>query len=87
MGCYSDERAFSRYDVADYLRAPGDMAATIAAALRDIARTHGMARLAKETGLTREGLYKTLSKDGSPSFGSILKAIHALRLKLKPVAG
>ena len=45
-----------------------------------------MVRLAKETGLTREGLYKTLSKDGNPSFSSILKVIHALGLKLKPEA-
>lgn len=92
---------FSHYDVADYLNSEGDMAAYleacfeeagddaayIAAALGDIARAHGMVRLAKETGLTREGLYKTLSKDGNPGFGSILKVIHALGLKLKPVAG
>lgn len=92
---------FSHYDVADYLNSEEDMAAYleacfeeagddaayIATALGDIARAYGMVRLARETGLTREGLYKTLSKDGNPSFGSILKVIHALGLKLKPVAG
>ena len=91
---------FSRYDVADYLNSEEDMAAYleacfeeadndaafIAAALGDIARAYGMMRLARETGLTREGLYKTLSKDGNPSFSSILKVIHALGLKLKPEA-
>jgi probable addiction module antidote protein len=91
---------FSRYDVVDYLKSEEDMAAYlgacfeeagddaayIAAALGDIARAYGMVRLAKETGLTREGLYKTLSKDGNPSFSSILKVIHALGLKLKPEA-
>ena len=66
--------------------AAGDDATFIAAALGDIARAYGMVRLAKETGLTREGLYKTLSKDGNPSFSSILKVIHALGLKLKPEA-
>ncbi len=92
---------FSRYDVADYLNSEEDMAAYleacfeeagvdaayIAAALGGIARAYGMVKLAKQTGLTREGLYKTLSKDGNPSFSSILKVIHAMGFKLKPVAG
>ena len=92
---------FSRYDVADYLNSEEDMAAYleacfeeagddatfIAAALGDIARAYGMVKLAKQTGLTREGLYKTLSKDGNPSFSSILKILHAMGFKLIPVAG
>jgi probable addiction module antidote protein len=46
-----------------------------------------MVQLAKETGLTREGLYKALSKDGNPNFGTVLKVLHALGLKitLQPV--
>jgi probable addiction module antidote protein len=40
-----------------------------------------MVQLAKETGLTREGLYKALSKDGNPSLGTVLKA---LGLKFTP---
>ena len=48
--------------------APDDPA-FIAAALGDIARARGMLQLSKETGLTREGLYKALSKDGNPSLG------------------
>ena len=91
---------FSRYDVADYLKSDEDIAAFleacfdeagsdaafIAAALGEVARAYGMARLAKETGLSREGLYKTLSKDGNPSFSAVLKVINALGLKLKPEA-
>lgn len=91
---------FSRYDVADYLESEEDMAAYleacfdeagddaafIAAAIGDIARAYGMARLARETGLTREGLYKALSSDGNPSFAAILKVIKALGLKLTPRA-
>ncbi len=38
----------------------GDDAAYVAAALGHIARARGMAQLAKDTGLTREGLYKAL---------------------------
>jgi hypothetical protein len=39
---------------------------------------------AKETGLTREGLYKALSKDGNPSLGTVLKVLKALGLKFTP---
>lgn len=92
---------FSRGDAADYLRSEEDMAAClqacleeapddpafIAAAPGDVARARGMVQLAKETGLTREGLYKALSKDGNPNFGTALKVLHALGLKitLQPV--
>jgi len=87
---------FSRYDVADYLGSDedvaayleacmeeaGDDAAYIAAALGDIARARGMAQLAKDTGISREGLYKALSPDGNPSLATILKVVKALGLKL-----
>jgi probable addiction module antidote protein len=43
-----------------------------------------MVQLAKETGLTREGLYKALSKDGNPSLGTVLKVLKALGLKFTP---
>ena len=62
----------------------GDDAAIIAAALGDIARAKGMTQLAKETGLGRESLYKALSGEGNPSFGTILKVMHALGIKLHP---
>jgi probable addiction module antidote protein len=91
---------FKTYDVADYLKTDeemalyleacfeeaGDDAAFIAAALGDIARAKGMSDIAAATGLTREGLYRTLSKDGNPSFSAILKVMKALGLKLKPEA-
>ncbi len=91
---------FSRYDTADYLKSDkemiayleacmdeaGDDASFIANALGNIARARGMAQLAKETGLTREGLYKALSKNSNPSFGTVLKVMKALGLKLTPQA-
>ena len=49
-----------------------------------IARARGMVQLAKDTGLTREGLYKALSKDGNPSLGTVLKVLKALGLKFTP---
>jgi probable addiction module antidote protein len=94
------KKGFSKYDVVDYLKTDEDMtayleacfeeagddAAFIAAALGDVARAHGMAEIAAATGLTREGLYKTLSKDGNPSLSAVLKVMKALGLKLKPEA-
>jgi probable addiction module antidote protein len=96
------KETFSRWDAADYLKSDEDMAAylqacieeapedpaLLAAALGDIARARGMMQLAKDTGLTREGLYKALSKDGNPNLGTVLKVLHALGLKvtLQPVA-
>ena len=59
----------------------GDDAACIAAALGDIARARGMAQLAKDTGISREGLYKALSSDGNPSLATVLKVVRALGLK------
>lgn len=91
---------FKKYDVVDYLNTDeemalfleacfeeaGDDAAFIATALGHIARAKGMSDIAAATGLTREGLYKTLSKDGNPSFSAILKVMKALGLKLRPEA-
>jgi probable addiction module antidote protein len=64
----------------------GDDATFIAAALGDIARAKGMTEVAEAAGVTREGLYRTLSKDGNPSFATILKVMKALGLKLRPHA-
>ena len=64
----------------------GDDPALISVALGNVARAYGMVRLARETGLTREGLYKSLSADGNPSLGTVLKVVKALGLKLTPQA-
>jgi len=73
-------------DMALYLQAcldeAGDDAAFIAKALGNIARAKGMSRLARDTGLGRESLYKALSGEGNPSFATILKVTHALGIKL-----
>jgi probable addiction module antidote protein len=61
---------------------PGD-GSLIRAALGDIARARGMAQLARDTGISREGPYKALSPDGNPEFTTVVKVIHALGLKLR----
>ena len=60
----------------------GDDPVFIVKALGIVARAHSMSQLAKDTGLGRESLYKALSGEGNPSFGTILKVTHALGLKL-----
>ena len=47
-----------------------------------IARARNMSQLARETGLTREGLYKALSAEGNPSFATVAKITKALGFKL-----
>jgi probable addiction module antidote protein len=54
----------------------------IAAALGDIARAHGAARFARETGLSRETIYKALAPGGNPTLDTIAKAVKALDLRL-----
>jgi len=91
---------FVPYDVAEHLRTPEEMAAYLEAwleeapddvgglarALGDIARAKGMTQVAKETGLSRESLYRALSPDGNPSFATVLKVTKALRLRLHACA-
>lgn len=82
------------YDGAVYLEDEEDMAAlleaaledgdprVISAAIGDIARAQGMTKIAKETGLSRESLYRALSAEGNPELGTFIKVIHALGLQL-----
>jgi probable addiction module antidote protein len=86
----------SKYDVAEHLRTPEEMAAYleacmeeangdaafIAKALGDIARAKGMTQVARDAGLSRESLYKALSGERTPGFDTILKVVGALGLKL-----
>jgi probable addiction module antidote protein len=60
----------------------GDDPAFIAKALGDVARARGMSQTARDTGISREGLYKALSEDGNPSFATVLKVLSSLGLRL-----
>ena len=71
-------------DVAEYIRQvleDGDPA-ELGAALGAIARARGMAQLAKDTGLSRESLYKSLSGERAPSTDTLFKVLRALGFKL-----
>jgi probable addiction module antidote protein len=71
-------------DIAAYLDAAleEDDPALLAAALGDVARAKGMTEIARETGLGRESLYKALSPEGNPEFGTVQKVVRSLGLKL-----
>ena len=88
---------FTKWDAAEHLRTaedarlyvqacadedPGD-GSLIRAALNDVARTGNMSGLAREAGMTREGLYKALSADGNPSFATVLRITRALGMQVR----
>jgi probable addiction module antidote protein len=88
----------SPYDTAEFLHTPEDIADYLEAvfetydgdyrllikALGTVARARGMQRVANETGLQRQGLYKSLSEGGNPSFETVLKVMDAVGVELKP---
>lgn len=96
-------KGFSRWDSAEMLKTDEDIrlyldacfeedegdGALVRHALGVVARAKGMTQLARDTGLSRESLYRALSDTGNPEFSTVMKVCHALgyRLKAEPVAG
>ena len=88
----------SPFDAATYLDRPeaqaelredafrSGEASYIAAALGVIARARGMSEVAREAGITREALYRTLSADGDPKLSTLLGVVRALGLQLRAEA-
>ena len=86
--------ATTRFAASDYLDTEERQVAYIAAALesgdadfvRDalglVARARGMGEVAKNAGLNRESLYKTLGETGNPEFGTVMRIVGALGLTL-----
>ena len=84
----------TRFDVLDHLKTPEDRVAyleaafedgdpsLIAHALGDVARSIGMTAIAKEAGITREALYRSLSENGDPKLSTLLGVTKALGLHL-----
>jgi probable addiction module antidote protein len=91
------EAKFSRYDSADYLETEEDIAmfldavmeeggddpAYITRALGAVARARNISKLARDTGMSREGIYKALSEEGNPSFATVAKIAGALGLRIR----
>ncbi|AAF85548.1 putative addiction module antidote protein [Xylella fastidiosa] len=82
------------FDAAEYLSSEEEVAAyltavleendpaLLAAALGDIARSRGMSQIAKDSGITREGLYKALRPGSEPRFDTISRVCTALGIRL-----
>ena len=86
-----------KFDAAEYLETPEDIALflaaifedsdpkLIAAALGIVARAKGMTEIAQKSGVTREALYKALSETGDPKLSTLTRIIDALGLRLSLV--
>ncbi len=82
------------FDVAKYLDTPESQAELISDAFETgdaryithalgiVARARGMTQIAKESGVTREGLYKSLNSDGDPRLSTLLGVMKSLGLTI-----
>jgi probable addiction module antidote protein len=85
---------FDDWDPADEIETKKDVTAYLEAALEEndaefllktigyIARSKGMSQIARELNVTREGLYKSLSPEGNPSFSTVIKLLDILGFQL-----
>jgi probable addiction module antidote protein len=86
---------FKKWDAAEAIETKEDVIALLEVTLEendpdfllsvigDIARSKGMAQIARELNLDRKGLYKSLAPDGNPSFKTVFKLLDLLGLRLK----
>lgn len=88
---------YPKFDVVDYLDSEEAIAAYLSAvleqndpdlliaALGDIARARGIAKLAEDSGLNRESLYKALRPGAKPCFDTVFRIMNALDIKMQVV--
>lgn len=69
---------------ADYLAAAiaEDDEDFLSEALAKVVKAHGATRVAEESGIARQALYKMLSSEGNPSFKNVNKLLEAVGLEL-----
>ena len=84
----------SKWDMAEFLDTKEDIIAHLSLALEEndidfllsvlnaLARSKGMSQIASELGVSREGLYKSLSPGSNPAFGTVVKTLDNLGFKL-----
>jgi len=84
----------ARFDIVDFIAEPEDAVGylkvvmengnsdEIRAALNNIVRARGVQTIAKETGLTRAAVYKTLGDKGNPTLSTLLALTKALGVRL-----
>jgi len=91
----SEKVTFAKWDPAECINSKEDVIAFLEGALEEndteflletighIARSKGMAKIARELNLDRKGLYKSLAPDGNPSFKTVFKLLDLLGLRVK----
>ena len=55
----------------------------IAAAIGHVAKAKGMSQIARQTGLTRENLYRALGDGGNPELSTMTKVMRALGMRIQ----
>ena len=90
-----EKEKIGEWDMAEIIDTKEDVIACLDVALTEgntqflfetlgaLTRAEGMAQIAREIGVTREGLYKSLSSDGHPSFETVYKLLDILGLRMK----
>jgi probable addiction module antidote protein len=89
----------SKLEIADYLDSnemiaeyintvleEGD-SSDVVEAIGHIAKAIGMSKIAEQTGMSRPSLYKALSPESKPQFGTIMKVLRAIggQINVKPM--
>ena len=89
----------SKLEIADYLDSneliaeyintvleEGD-SSDVVEAIGHIAKAIGMSKIAEQTGMSRPSLYKALSPESKPQFGTIMKVLRAIggQINVKPI--
>jgi len=96
MGTIKEEKiTFEDWELADDIETKEDVIGILEVALEendpdfllsvinDIAKSKGMTQIARELGVDRRGLYKSLAPDGNPSFKTVFKLLDLLGLRMK----
>lgn len=88
------ELGIEDFDAAEYLKTPEHIAAyltrmlengddgMLASALGEVARSAGMAKVAEQTGIGREALYKALREGATPRLNTVNKVVRALGMRM-----
>ncbi|MGX9426516.1 MULTISPECIES: addiction module antidote protein [Bradyrhizobium] len=82
------------FNILDHLKTPEEQVAYleaaleiddpsfIAAAIGDVAKARGVSEFSRETGLSREAIYKAFKKGGNPTLETLDKALKPLGMRL-----
>jgi probable addiction module antidote protein len=94
MGCKMKKQA-TPFDVSEYLDSEEMIAAYLSSVIEDndwdlliqaighVAKARGMSKIAEDSGLGRESLYKSFSPNSQPRFETVMKVLGAMHIKIQ----